>query len=118
MRRLFRRIAALVVTVYANRIYKQAVENADKRHKAEKVMIYVASATFQPDKLVTYDRWQFKAEKATFGYLARRLTLQTMKAGCYYHTADTAGNQAMTDREKERRRLAFIRERLMKAKLL
>lgn len=118
MRKIFKRIAAFFVTVYANRIYRQAVEEADRRHKAEKVMIYVASATFHPDRLVTYDRWQFKKEKAAYGYIARRLTLQTLKAGCYYHTADTAGNQAMTDKEKEVRRLAFIRERLMKAKLL
>lgn len=118
MKRFFRKLAAVVVTFYANRIYNQAVKVADERHEREGIMIYVASQTFNPDRLTTYNRWQFKAEKAAFGYLARRLTLQTLRAGCYYHTPDTAGNQAMSERERERRRLFFVRERLMKAGLI
>ena len=118
MKRIFRKIAAFFVTAYARRIYNNAVKTADSRHKREKVMIYVASETFRPRHLTTYDRWQFKAEKHAYGHLARVLSLQTLKNGCWYHTPDTAGNQKMSDRERERRRLAFIRERLLMAGLL
>lgn len=118
MKKFFRKIAVFFVTAYARRIYSNAVKTADARHKKEGVMIYVASETFRPDHLTTYDRWQFKNEKRAFGYLARIMTLQTLKNGCWYHTPDTAGNQEMSISEMERRRRAFIRERLAKAGLL
>lgn len=118
MRKLFRKLAIIVVTIWANYTYKNAVKQADARYKRERTMIYVASKNFQPDYLTTYDRQRFKAEKRVFGYHARLLTLQTLKNGCYYHTPDTAGNQAMSPRDKEVRRRYFIQERLKKAKLI
>lgn len=117
MKKWFRKLAVMVVTIYANYLYRKAVRIADKRHAQEKQMIYVASKNFHPDYLTTYDRARFKREKKVFGFHARLLTLQTLKNGCYYHTPDRAGNQAMSEREKERRRLYFIRERLIKARL-
>lgn len=118
MRKLFKKLAALVVTIYANYLYKKAVRIADRRYAQEHQMIYVASQNFHPDLLTTYDKARFKVEKQVFGFHARLLTLQSLKNGCYYHTPDRAGNQAMTEREKERRRLFFIKERLQKAKLV
>ena len=118
MKKIFRKLAAIVVTYYANHIYKKAVEAAEKRHEREHTMIYVASQTFHPDHLTTYDKRRFKAEKAVYGHYARLLTLQSLKNGCYYHTPDRAGNQAMTPEEKETRRLHFVKERLRLAKLI
>ena len=118
MRKFFRKLAAMVITIYANHLYKKAVRIADQRHARENQMIYVASENFHPDHLTTYDKARFKVEKHVFGFHARLLTLQSLKNGCYYHTPDRAGNQAMTDKEKERRRLFFIRERLQKARLI
>lgn len=116
--KIFRKLAIVVVTIYANYIYKKAVKMADKRYEKEKTMIYVASKTFRPDYLTTYDRRRFKAEKQIYGFHARLLTLQTLKNGCYYHTPDTAGNQQMTAHDKEARRRFFVQERLEKAKLI
>ena len=118
MKKLFRKPAILVVTLWANYTYKKVVKEADERHRKEKTMIYVASKNFHPDYLTTYDRRRFKVEKRVFGYHARLLTLQTLKNGCYYHTPDTAGNQAMSEHDKEVRRRFFIQERLQKAKLI
>ena len=118
MRRLFRRLAVIVVTAWANYTYNTAVAQADARYRREHTMIYVASKNFQPDYLTTYDKNRFKAEKHVFGYAARLLTLQTLKNGCYYHTPDKAGNQGMSEKDKELRRQFFIRERLQKAKLI
>lgn len=115
---IFKKLAVVIVTIYANHLYKQAVRIADERYRKEHRMIYVASRNFRPDLLTTYDRDRFKFEKKVFGYHARLLTLQTLKHGCYYHTPDTAGNQAMTQEEKEARRLFFVQERLRKAKLV
>jgi len=118
MKRLFRKLAILVVTLWANYTYKKVVAMADERYRRERTMIYVASKNFHPDQLTTYDKWRFKAEKQVFGFHARLLTLQTLKNGCYYHTPDKAGNQAMSEHDKEVRRRFFIEERLRKAKLI
>lgn len=115
---IFKKLAVVLVTIYGNSIYKKAVRAADERYEREHTMIYVASKTFHPDRLTTYNRNKFKAEKEVFGYHARLLTLVSLKNGCYYHTPDRAGNQAMTKEEKEKRRLYFIRERLQMAKLI
>lgn len=56
MKKFFRKIAVFFVTVYARRIYNNAVKTADARHKKEGVMIYVASETFRPDHLTTHLR--------------------------------------------------------------
>lgn len=117
MKKFFQRIAAFFVLLYAKRIYDRAVKTADNRHKKERGMIYVASETFHPDHLTTYDRRRFKIEKRVYGECARLLTLQTLKNGCWYHTPDTAGNQAMSAAEIEKRRKAFMRERLAAAGL-
>lgn len=55
MKKFFRKIAVFFVTAYARRINNNAVKTADARHKKEGVMIYVASETFRPDHLTTYD---------------------------------------------------------------
>lgn len=115
---IFKKLAAVIVTAYANYLYRKAVKIADDRYRREHRMIYVASRNFRPDLLTTYDRDRFRFEKKVFGYHARLLTLQTLKHGCYYHTPDKAGNQAMTEAEKESRRLFFVKERLHKAKLV
>jgi len=116
--RPFRRLARLVVIAWANYTYGKVVRRADERYAKEHTMIYVASQPFRPDILTTYDRRRFKIEKEVWGYHARLLTLQSLKNGCYYHTPDTAGNQVMSERDREIRRRFFVRERLEKAKLL
>ena len=118
MRKLFRRLAILVVTAWANYTYRKVVDLADREYQVKHTMIYVASKNFHPDQLTTYDKWRFKAEKQVFGYAARLLTLQTLKNGCYYHTPDKAGNQAMSEYDKEVRRRFFVTERLRKARLI
>ena len=81
-------------------------------------MIYLASNSFRPDHLVTYTKRQFKTEKRVYGVAARLLTMNTLKSGCYYYTADRRGENGMDEKEKERRRRAFIKERLRLAKLI
>lgn len=114
----FKRLARKIVVIWANYVFKKAKSSADARYAREHTMIYVASQPFRPDILTTYDRRRFKMEKEVWGFSARLLTLQTLKNGCYYHTPDTAGNQGMDEKEMERRRLFFIKERLAKARLL
>ena len=81
-------------------------------------MIYVVEDMLHPGRLTTYDRARFKTEKRVIGTPARLMTCQTLKQRCFYHTADTAGNQGMESRQQEIARLAFVRDRLRAARLI
>lgn len=118
LRKLFRRPAILLVTLWAKRTYRQGVDAAERRHAMEGKTIYLASNSFRPDHLVTYNRPQFRAEKAVYGMRARLLTMNTLRRGCYYYTEDQFGRTGMSASEKEIRRRAFVKERLRLAKLI
>lgn len=116
---IFKRIAAHIVVIYARHLFRQAQRQADYLHAKNKRMYYVATKVFHAGHLSIYDKFKFKAEKSCFGYQAVRLTtLVTLMNGCYYHTPDTAGNQAMSQYEIDRRLDYFIKERLLLAGLL
>ena len=114
----FRRLAVIVVTAWANHLYKQGVAMADERHKREGDTIYLAARLFRTDRMTTYNRDEFRAFKRACGQKARLHTTTTLKNGCYYHTPDRAGNNGMSERDKEIRRRFFIKERLTLAKLI
>lgn len=115
---IFKKLAAVVVTAYARYLYRNAKDKADRMYSRNPQMYYVASQVFHPNTLTIYDRARFKAEKHAFGRAAELTTLIQLKNGCYYHTPDKAGNQAMTKHEMEVARRFFIKERLYKAKLI
>jgi len=126
-KKLFRRPAIFFVTLWAKNTFKQGVEAAEQRRLNEmrydrditgNCMIYLARNSFRPDHLVTYNKNQFKTEKKVYGQHARLLTMQTLKRGCYYYTADRWGYGALDAKEIEKRKKAFIKERLQKAKLI
>ena len=118
IRRIFRKPAVILVTLWAEHAFRDGMEAAERRHEKERVTIYLASDTFRPDHLVTYNKTQFKVEKRVYGMAARLLTMNTLRSGCYYHTADCFGMDGMNIEDIEIRRKAFIKERLRLAGLL
>ena len=118
LKKLFRKPAIFFVSLWAKHVYKQGVEAAEARHRREGCTIYLAANSFRPDHLVTYDREQFRAEKQVYGVAARLLSMNTLRRGCYYYTADKFGANGLTRREAEIRRKAFIKERLHRARLI
>ena len=112
------RAARFFVRLWAVYNFKAAMRRADERYRRERTMIYVCEQPFKHNVLTTYNRNRFKLEKKAWGWNGMLLTLQSMKYGCYYHTPDKAGNQAMTKEDIELRREYFIRERLEAAGLL
>lgn len=118
LKRIFRKPAIFFVTLWANRTYRQGVAAAEFRHSEEGEMIYLAADAFRPDRLVTYDKAQFKMEKRVFGVAAHLLTMNTLRSGCYYHTKDRFGGNGLTKHDAEIRRKAFIKERLRLAGLI
>lgn len=118
LKRLFRPLAVFVVTLWANRLWKQGLEMANERHRKEGVQVYLASKTFLPEELTTYTKRQFKVEKRAFGYHARLLTMTTLKRGCYFYTPNQWGEDRITKEDEELRRQFFVKERLQLARLI
>lgn len=119
IKRILRKPAIIVVTIYARYIFRKGVDAAERRHVVEDGnIIYLAANSFRPDHLVTYNKSQFKTEKKVYGFAARLLTMNTLRNGCYYYTADQFGRNGISKQELERRRKAFVKERLRKARLI
>ena len=118
LKRLLRKPAIFFVTLYAKHIYNQGRKAADARHKAEGCAIYLAADSFDPRRMVTYRKEEFKNEKRIYGYHARLLTMNTLRRGCFYCTPDGYGNNALSPTQIEKRRQAFIKDRLRLARLL
>lgn len=118
LRAFRKRLAILAVTAWARHTFNTTRRKADERHQKEGWMIYVVSEPFRSNRLITYNRAAFKLAKGAWGFHGRLLTLTTLKNECWYHTPDTAGNQAMTERIIDTRRKAFIKDRLRAAKLI
>lgn len=116
MKKFFRKIAGYIVTIYANRLYRKAVKEADRVHEERKEMIYVASSIEDVRELVIYNRYKFRQMK--YRLFIPRYYICNLKDGAWYHTADRGGKNGLTPCEKEARRLAFVKHVLHKAKLL
>lgn len=116
MKKFFKALAGYVVTAYANRLYRKAVKEADRRHKEEKEMIYVASSIADVRTLMTYNRRQFRLMKNRL--FIPKFYICNLKDGAWYYTADRGEAHGLTPKEKEARRLAFVKHVLHRAKLL
>lgn len=115
MKKFFRKLAGYVVTAYANRLYRKAVRIADKRHQEEKTMIYVIPSLFDPSRLVTCNRKEFRMVKEKLRIRSQKV--EHLKEGSYYYTPDAIGCNGIKPIDKEARRLAFVRLILRKARL-
>lgn len=119
IRAFFRRMAVYVVTAYGNRIYKKAVIAAEERHKKDGEMIYVSNGAIDASVLRTYNRKEFRKAKRILGIKDNKnFNLGMLKKSAWYHTANRLEQDAMTPKQKELRRLAFIKNLLRQAKLV
>lgn len=118
IRAFFRRMAIYVVTAYANRIYRKAVETAEKRHEQEKEMIYVCNGAVNASALVTYNRKQFRKAKRILKVYDKNYNVDALKKAAWYHTANRQEKEGLSDKAKELRRLAFVKNLLQQAKLV
>lgn len=119
-----KRIAGKIVTFYCNRMYNKAMLKAEERHAKDGEMIYVVDHFIKGQLLSAINRKEFRFIKHTAQkmhrdelYWSPAYGVNMLKEQCWYHTADRSGNQALTEKDKEIRRLAFIRAGLKKARL-
>ena len=116
MKKFFRRLAGYIVTIYANRIYRKAVAEADKLHEARRERFYVASSIEDVRELVIYNRYKFRQMKNRL--FIPKYYISNLKDGAWYYTADRGEQNGLAPVEKEARRLAFVRHVLHRAKLI
>lgn len=116
MKKFFRKLAGYIVTIYANRIYRKAVREADRVHAERKERIYVASSIEDVRELVIYNRYKFRKMKNKL--FIPKYYISNLKEGAWYYTADRSEQNGLSPQEKEVRRLAFVRHVLHRAKLI
>ena len=116
MKKFFRKLAGYLVTIYANRIYRKAVKEADRVHAERKERIYVASSIEDVRELVIYNRYKFRQIKNKL--FIPKFYISNLKDGAWYYTGDRLEQGCLTPKEKETRRLAFVRHVLHRAKLI
>ena len=117
---LLKRLGIKVVTYYANRLYTKKVKEADKRHAEEGEMIYVTSNPLDAQQLLTCNRKQFRELKRLSGVdRYKRIPIEWLKNdGCWYHTGNRSENDTLSPRERELKRLAFIKLLLKRSKFV
>lgn len=127
MRKLFRKIAGILVTWYYSRMYRQAVKMADEQHERDGAAWYVVDHLYRGKVMSVIDRKAFRRMKMDAQrwtnpnyerYFSNDYNISLVKEGCWYRTADRSGNNAMSARDIEIRRLALVRIGLVRARLL
>lgn len=127
MKKFLRKLAAMVVTYYCNRIYRKAVREAERRHAKDREMFYVVDHLIRGQTLTVINRKMFRRMKADAQsivnpthkiYQDKGFNIQILKDTGWYHTADRSGKNGLSEKDKEVRRMAFIRTGLQKARLL
>ena len=113
-----KKLAAHFVTMYANRIFSQAIKTAELRYDEEKKMMFVITDPGNPKRLIVINTKEFLSLRHSYNIPSKALPIHKIKNTCWYHTKNVSGKDKMTDYDLNVRRLAFIRASLEKAKLI
>jgi hypothetical protein len=129
MKKFFRRFAAKLVTMYYRRMYRKGVEACDKMHENKRAAYYLidwpdgsGKRVLRPISRNGFRALKHWAQGFYFGvdmkYWSQDYNMKTLREGAWYFTPDRAENNGLSAKEKEIRRLAFLREGLRRANLL
>jgi hypothetical protein len=114
--KFFRRMFTIA---YANAIYRNKVRKAEKIHGLIRDRVFVA-LSFDRKQLLVLNRKRYRSIKR-YVYKSRldvnKHNMYTLAQGCFYHTADRIERGALDKKDKEARRLAFIKIVLEKSQL-
>lgn len=118
MKKYFKKLAALCVTAYANKIYSQATALAEGKYLEHPDMYFVITDPANPKGLMCINKDQFLDLRHRYHIPSKALTIQTLKNQCWYHTLSKTGLDGMTKEDIEVRMAAFRKMLLEKAKLV
>lgn len=115
---IFKKIAVFVVTANAKYVYKTAINLAEDRREDEGREIFVIQDPQEPRSLLALTDKEYCKLRHILGVNSKAATIANLRKTCWYHTTNQYGNGAMTDRDKEVRKRAFIKDSLILAKLI
>ena len=118
MKKIFRKLASLCVTSYANRTFRNAIKVANSWYEHTGKRHYVITDPRNERKLVTISREGFCKLRHELGIPSKELTIQHLKNTCWYYTPNENKRDIIPAKELVIRRLAFVRDRLNAAGLL
>lgn len=117
MRKFFKRLAVLVVTAYANRLFKKAVELAEERHTKNFRRHYVLSNPVNESRLIVVNAKEFQTMRRQFSIPVGVVDANALKTQSWYYTTGRSKKDSIGNKDYETRRLAFVKFLLEKAKL-
>ena len=118
MKNPFKTLAKRLVTAESNRIYRKAIKLAENRYVEEKNRIYVIEHPEDPKKLLLVNKKEFLGLRHRYGITSKQQPIRMLKSQCWYYTKNGSGKDPIDPRTLTIRRLAFIRDRLLSAKLI
>jgi len=118
MKKYFKKMARRVVTLYANRTYRQAVRVAESWYAHTGKRHYVIENPFNERELVAIDTDTFLNIRHKLGIRSKDCTISYLMKTCYYFTESKADGRKMSPKDLVVRRLAFVRDVMKRAKLL
>ena len=118
MKKFFKKMARRIVTIYANRTYRQAVKVAESWYQHTGRRYYVIENPFNEKELVAIDTKAFLDMRHKLGIRSKDCTISYLMKSCYYYTNSKTDGQKMSPRDLVIRRLAFVREVMKRANLL
>lgn len=120
MRRFFKRMALALVLYMAKRRYSKAVRIAEDNHKKRKTTWYVVLSPTDNLRLVVLDRKNYRKiriRNSLSMHDREKYGMDSLKRGCFYHTADAGGGRKLSPMETEARRMAYLRHSVLIAGL-
>lgn len=118
MKKIFRKMARRLVTIYANRTFRKAIKVAESWHEGTHNKYFVITDPRDESKLVALDSRSFLKLRHDLGIKSKDCTLAMLKATCWYYTANANGKDKIPAKDLVVRRLAFVRDRIKAANLL
>lgn len=119
MRNPFKKLAALCVTAYANRLYRSTAKMAEKKRTETCTKQYVLSAPLPvwSNQLIIVSAKEFQKIRHHFGVPTGTIPSDVLIRQSWYHTSGRSGQGGISKEEAEVRRLAFCRYMLKRANL-
>lgn len=118
MKKLYKKVARYFVTKFNTRLYRLAINYAEKRHAEEHRTIYVIDSPNDESQLLVIGKREFLYIRKQLGISSKSLPEAVLKARCWYYTENENNKGKMPARDMEIRRLAFLRDRLLQKHLI
>lgn len=118
MKKILRKVITFFCDAKAKLRYDLAVKTAETRYGLEHNCIYIIERYNSPSKLAILSLKEFLSIRNQLGISSKQTPIRHLESRCYYHTQNKNGKNALSQKDKEFRRQAFIYNVRRNSKLL